>query len=48
MKIKATDNEIYEVLVKNPPQILMQNEAFQTDGRSIPEISKCNQQPAGQ
>ncbi len=33
MKIKATDNEIYEVLVKNPPQILMQNEAFQTDGR---------------
>jgi len=32
-KLKATDNEIYEVLVKNPPQILMQNEAFLTDGQ---------------
>jgi parvulin-like peptidyl-prolyl isomerase len=32
-KLKATDNEIYEVLLKNPPQILMQNEAFQTDGK---------------
>ncbi|MDD5062020.1 MAG: peptidylprolyl isomerase [Candidatus Marinimicrobia bacterium] len=32
-KLKATNKEIYEVLVNNPPQILMQNEAFQTDGR---------------
>lgn len=32
-KIKASDSEIYEVLLKNPPQILQQNEAFQTDGK---------------
>lgn len=32
-KLKATDKEIYEVLVNNPPQILIQNEAFQTDGK---------------
>jgi hypothetical protein len=34
-KLYATDNEIYEVLVNNPPQFLIQNEAFQTNGNSI-------------
>ncbi len=32
-KLYATDNEIYEVLVNNPPQFLIQNEAFQTNGQ---------------
>ena len=30
--LKATDNEIYQVLLNNPPQFLVQNEAFQIDG----------------
>lgn len=32
MGLEATDWEIYEYLVENPPAFLMQNEAFQTDG----------------
>jgi len=31
--LHATDNEIYHLLVNNPPQFLTDNEAFQTDGK---------------
>lgn len=31
--LQATDKEIYQYLVDNPPQLLMKNEAFQTNGQ---------------
>ena len=31
--LQATDNEIYDILINNPPKFLIENEVFQTDGK---------------
>ncbi len=31
--IKVSDDEVYQTLVNNPPQFLLEHEAFQTDGK---------------